>query len=108
MATDVGHAWIPHLHSEASLEYYCLVYVVMSYQKLKNCEILLPPTFSGVWYNYGKLREYSMFNLLQQKGQDRGRWGGAPEGCRQYGHLWGSTLETLWLALSGPLLSSYA
>ena len=42
--------------------------------------------------------------LLQQKGRDRGRWVGAPEGAAAWLSL-GSTLKTPWLALSGPLLS---
>ena len=70
---------------------------------------------------------------VEQKGWDMGRWVGAPKGCKQHGHRlcfrntlvgtgWaisvllctnsmpslGSALETPWLALDGPFLSSYA
>jgi len=45
---------------------------------------------------------------FSMKGQDRGRWIDAPKGCRQHGCLWALLWKTPWLALSGPLLSSYA
>ena len=28
------------------------------------------------------------WGLREQKGPDRGRWVGAPDGCKQYGHIW--------------------